>query len=169
MLKADNVPRNNSSVHLLLSMLSSRAAWLVSFDRRRLCSVRLRRLIRKLKPVTLVAMKVDYHVRIKLAVYCRSRILSTEPMCRRYANIAKTYILRHIYVSSFWTFVVAIIIQQDATEYSLFKSCNCATCFRWYFTHHQELITLYLQYLALMRPVLLPVVNVAGRLRQGAH
>jgi len=30
-------------------------------------------------------------------------------------------------------------------------------------THHQELITLYLQYLALMRPLLLPVVNVAGR------
>ena len=29
-------------------------------------------------------------------------------------------------------------------------------------THHQ-LITLYLQYLALMRPVLLPVVNVDGR------
>jgi len=31
-------------------------------------------------------------------------------------------------------------------------------------THHHELITLYvyLQYLALMRPLLLPVVNVAG-------
>ena len=57
---------------------------------------------------------------------------------------------------------MTIIIQQDATEYSLFKSVNCSTCFGWYFTHHQELITLYLQYLALMRPLLLTVVNVAG-------
>jgi len=53
---------------------------------------------------------------------------------------------------------MAIIIQQDATEYSLFQSVNCSTCFGWYFTHHQELITLYVQYLALMRPV----VNVAS-------
>jgi len=29
-------------------------------------------------------------------------------------------------------------------------------------THHQELISLYLQYLALLRPLLLPVVNVTG-------
>jgi len=29
-------------------------------------------------------------------------------------------------------------------------------------THHQELITLYLQYLELMSPLLLPVVKVAG-------
>jgi hypothetical protein len=58
---------------------------------------------------------------------------------------------------------MVIIIQQDATEYSLFKSVNCSTCFGWYFTHHQELISLYLQYLALITPVLLPVVNVAGR------
>jgi len=50
---------------------------------------------------------------------------------------------------------MAIIIQQDATEYSLFKPANCSTCFGRYFTHHQELITLYLQYLALMRPLLL--------------
>jgi len=54
---------------------------------------------------------------------------------------------------------MAIIIQQDATEFSLFKSVRCSTCFRWYFIHHQELITLYVQYLALMRPVLLPVLN----------
>ena len=54
---------------------------------------------------------------------------------------------------------MAIIIQQDATEYSLFKSVNCSTCFGWYFTHHQELMTLYLQYLALMRPLLLPVTT----------
>ena len=36
----------------------------------------------------------------------------------------------------------AIIIQQDATEYSLFKSVKCPSCFGWYFTHHQEFITL---------------------------
>ena len=51
---------------------------------------------------------------------------------------------------------LTIIIQQDATEYSLFKSVKCSTCFGWYFTHHQQLITLYLQYLALIRLVLLP-------------
>jgi len=54
---------------------------------------------------------------------------------------------------------LAIIIQQVATEYSLFISVTCSACFGWYFTHHQELITLYLQYLALMRPVQLPVLN----------
>jgi len=58
---------------------------------------------------------------------------------------------------------LAIIIQQDATEHTLFKSVNCSIYFGWYFTYHQELISLYLQYLALMRPLLLPVVNVAGR------
>jgi len=46
---------------------------------------------------------------------------------------------------------VAIIIQQDVTEYSLFQSFSYSTCFGWFFTHHQELITLYLQYLALIR------------------
>jgi len=59
------------------------------------------------------------------------------------------------------TAYIAIIIQQDAIVYSLFISVNWSTCFGWYFTHHQELISLYLQYLALMRPLLLPVVNVA--------
>jgi len=29
-------------------------------------------------------------------------------------------------------------------------------------THHQQLISLYVQYLALLRPLLLPVVNVTG-------
>jgi len=29
-------------------------------------------------------------------------------------------------------------------------------------THHQELISLYVQYLALLRPLLLPVLNVTG-------
>ena len=57
---------------------------------------------------------------------------------------------------------MATIIQQNAIEYSLFKYVNCSTCFGWYFTQHQKLITLYLQYLALMRPVLLTVLNVGG-------
>jgi len=38
---------------------------------------------------------------------------------------------------------MAIIIQQDATENTLFKSVNCSTHFGWYFTYRQELITLY--------------------------
>jgi len=72
---------------------------------------------------------------------------------------------------------MAIIIHQDATEFSLFKSVNCSTCFGWYFTHHQELITLYLQNLTL-RPLLLPVVSVTrwelataaiGALANGYH
>ena len=58
-----------------------------------------------------------------------------------------------------------MIIQQDAKEYSLFKSVNCSTCFGWYFTHHQELITLYLQYLALVRPVLLATCRERGWMR----
>jgi len=56
---------------------------------------------------------------------------------------------------------MAIITQQDTTEYSLSKFVNCSTCFGWYFTHLQELITPYLQYLALMRPVLLPATSHA--------
>jgi len=32
--------------------------------------------------------------------------------------------------------------------------------------HHQQLITLYLQHLALLRPLLLPVVNVTGPERE---
>jgi len=60
------------------------------------------------------------------------------------------------------SYYMVIIIQKDAIEYSLFKSVNCSTCFGWYFAHHQELITLYLQYLALIRSVLLTVVNLAG-------
>jgi hypothetical protein len=31
---------------------------------------------------------------------------------------------------------MATIIQQDATEYSLFKSVNFSTCFGWYFYHN---------------------------------
>jgi len=36
---------------------------------------------------------------------------------------------------------MAIIIQQDATEYSLFQSVNCSKYFGWYFTHHWELMS----------------------------
>jgi len=57
---------------------------------------------------------------------------------------------------------VSIIIQQDATVYSLFISVNSQHVSEDISTHHQELITLHLQYLALMRPLLLPVVNVTG-------
>ena len=52
---------------------------------------------------------------------------------------------------------MAIFIQQDATEYILFKSVNCSTYFGWYFTHHQELIILYLQCVELLRPGGVPV------------
>ena len=62
---------------------------------------------------------------------------------------------------------MAIIIQQDATEYSLFKSVNRSTYFGWYFIHHQELITLYLQCLVSFRLVLLPA-TVQPRSRQVA-
>jgi len=36
-------------------------------------------------------------------------------------------------------------------------------------THHQELISLYLQYLALLRPLLLPVMGVTGWELDGKH
>jgi len=58
---------------------------------------------------------------------------------------------------------MTIIIQKYATEYDLFKSVTALHVSGGISTHHQELISLYLQYLALMRPVLLAVVNVAGR------
>jgi len=53
---------------------------------------------------------------------------------------------------------LALLGSNYPTEYSLFKSVNCSSCFGWHFTHHQDL-----QYLALMRSILLPVVIVAGR------
>ena len=59
------------------------------------------------------------------------------------------------------TFYGGIFNQPDATQYNLFNSVNCSTCSVLYFTHHQQLITLYAQYLALMRLVLLLIVNVA--------
>ena len=36
-------------------------------------------------------------------------------------------------------------------------------------THHQELISLYLQYVALLRPLLLPVIPIQSRSRQVAE
>ena len=87
---------------------------------------------------------------------------------------------------------MAITIQQDSTIYSLFIYVNCSTCFGPYLHRslgahitvstvsvinetvnaacrehdwmgtHQELISLYLQYLVLMRPLMLPVVSVTG-------
>jgi len=44
------------------------------------------------------------------------------------------------------SYYMAIIIQQDATEYSSFKSVNCLKYFGWYFAHHQELITVSILY-----------------------
>ena len=55
-----------------------------------------------------------------------------------------------------------IIVQQVATIYNLFISATALHVSGGMFTHHQELITLYLQYLALMGPLLLPVVNVTA-------
>jgi len=55
-----------------------------------------------------------------------------------------------------------IIIQQDATIYSLFISVTALHVSGGISTHHQELTSLYLQHLALLRPLLLPVVNVTG-------
>ena len=57
---------------------------------------------------------------------------------------------------------MSIIIQKVATIYSLFISAAALHVSGGISTHHQELITLYLQYLALLRPLLLPVVNVTG-------
>jgi len=47
---------------------------------------------------------------------------------------------------------MAIIVQDVATEYSLFKSANCSKCLGWYFTHHQEIITPCLHYVTFMWP-----------------
>ena len=49
---------------------------------------------------------------------------------------------------------MAIIMQQDATEYSLCKCVNCSKYFGWYFTHHQELMNHCLNYVAFTRPLL---------------
>ena len=65
-------------------------------------------------------------------------------------------------MTTWLSIVLATIIQQDATNFSLFKSVNCSTCIGWYFTYHQQLVTLYLQCVALLRPLLLPTVNVTG-------
>jgi len=47
---------------------------------------------------------------------------------------------------------MAIIIQQDTTEYFFLNLLTVQHVSGGIFIHHQELITLYLQYVALMRP-----------------
>jgi len=41
---------------------------------------------------------------------------------------------------------IAIIIQKTQQN-TVYLNLSTAQCFGWYFTHHQELMTLYLQYL----------------------
>jgi len=60
--------------------------------------------------------------------------------CGKEMSISLTYLFLLCSTDSA-SYNMAIIIQQDATKYSLFKSVNCSTCFGWYFTHHQGLIT----------------------------
>ena len=62
---------------------------------------------------------------------------------------------------------VSIIIQQYATISHLYLQTALHVS-GGISTHHQELITLYLQYLALIRPLLLSVVSVTGRSRHVA-
>jgi len=57
---------------------------------------------------------------------------------------------------------MAIIIKQDAAIYSLYLSASAVHVTGGIFTHHQQLISLYLQYMALLRPLLLHFVNVTG-------
>jgi len=49
---------------------------------------------------------------------------------------------------------MAIFFQQVATEYSLFKPVNCSKCFGMYFTHHQQIITLCLNFVTFMTTLL---------------
>jgi len=75
----------------------------------------------------------------------KERMPRSETVCKAMENIyinMPTGILCSMDRASY---NMAIIIQQDATEYSLFTFVNCSTCFGWYFTHHHEIITLYLQ------------------------
>ena len=54
-----------------------------------------------------------------------------------------------------------ISTKPDAKKCDLFKSVNFSTCSVLYFPHHHEIITFFLLYLALMRHVLLLLLNVA--------
>jgi hypothetical protein len=58
---------------------------------------------------------------------------------------------------------VSIIIQQDATIYSLFISANCSTCFRWYL-HPSSGARITVSTVSGINETvtLLPVVNVTG-------
>ena len=55
---------------------------------------------------------------------------------------------------------ILIYTQKDATSHSLFISGSCSKCFGGISTHHQEHIQLYLQFLALVKTLLLPVAIV---------
>ena len=53
------------------------------------------------------------------------------------------------------------IIKQQEQQYTVYLYLQTAVHVSGVIsTHHQELVSLYLQYLELMRPLLLPVVNV---------
>ena len=78
------------------------------------------------------------------------------PNVRDFSTVTPCLILKKEISYSMYraSYYMAIIIQQDATEYSSFKCVNCSKCFGWYFTHHQELMDLCLHYVAFMRPLL---------------
>jgi len=78
-------------------------------------------------------------------------------MCSKHVEAYnKSYYKSRICALSWLITTIAIIIQQDATEYSLFKSVNCSTCFGWYLTNHQEFIALYLRYYELLMMAEIP-------------
>jgi hypothetical protein len=69
---------------------------------------------------------------------------------------------------------MAIIIQQDATVYVYLYLSIALHVSGGISTHHQELITLYLQYLALIRPLVLgtchrPVTFTTGTQQYRSH
>jgi len=66
-------------------------------------------------------------------------------------NYRKVYPLIYPYINVL--LFVSIIVQQDATIYSLFISATSLQVTGGISTHHQELISLYLQYLALIETV----------------
>jgi len=73
--------------------------------------------------------RVIVHFLPRECCYCGCRIARDELNRKNFMSMDRA------------SYNVAIIIQQDATKYNLFKSVTCSTCFRWYFTHHQELTT----------------------------
>ena len=65
-------------------------------------------------------------------------------------------------LASYVTAVVLIYFQQDVTLHSLFISGKPLHFSGGISTHHQEHTQLYLQYLVLVKPVLLPAAIVEG-------